>query len=179
MFGSKNNKIILPANLLKQLYEIDWFCNCGKQEDRTDLYRDEKVCLALCPQWQETILYHRGIVTEALAARERTGRGKEYRQWNRIVSEFREKELPALNQIWEDKMRDRGIYSDFLISAVRFDILTLVSVFAYENVIDIPPFFYRVLEIYQDGHLPWAYMEYISRIRELYDGNIMYTPEYM
>ena len=157
MFGSKNNTIILPANLLKQLYEIDWFCNCGKQEDRTDLYRDEKVCPALCSQWQETILYHRGIVTEALAARERTGRGKEYRQWNRIVSEFREKELPALNKIWEDKMRDRGIYSDFLISAVRFDILTLVSVFAYENVIDIPSFFYRVLEIYQDGHLPWGY----------------------
>lgn len=158
MFLLSKRKVRLPIVLIGELYEIDWFHNCGKHEKPSLIFATQTAGQILSSEWESTILHYRGIVTESLSHRERHGLGNEYREWNKIVADFKKHNLPSLINLWKKKMQDYAI-SEKLIDTVRFDIITLVSVYAYAEIVDIPPFFEALLKVYKLGHIPCSYTE--------------------
>ena len=166
MFIFSKRKVRLPIALIDELYRIDWFHNCGKYDNSSLTFTTQTAEQIISSEWESTILDYRGVVTEALSHRERHGLGNEYREWNKLVADFKEHNLPSLTNLWTKKMQDYAI-SEKLIDTVRFDIITLVSVYAYAEIIDIPPFFEELLKVYQLGHIPCGYT------REQNDGTII------
>lgn len=158
MLNLRKQKISIPNELLNELYTIHWFCNCGKQDDKHfTLSQDTENLTKKAAEWERTILYFRGLVTEKLSERERSGKGKEYREWNSVVVDFRKNELPQLESVWKDKLKQYAFYSDYLISRIRFDVLALVLVYAYQELVEVPRFFDNLLNVYKSGHLPCDY----------------------
>lgn len=88
MFVFKKSKVNLPTVLIKELFEVDWFCNCGNTSDMRFISVTEKQAIELMysHQWETTVLDFRGIVTETLSARKRNGLGKEYREWESCMN---------------------------------------------------------------------------------------------
>lgn len=166
MFGFKKPKIDLPTVLISKLFEVDWFCNCGNTSDMRFISVSEKQAIELMSsyQWETTVLDFRGIVTETLSARERNGLGKEYREWNALVQNFKKKYSPQLAELLGIRLKEQGLDSDMILSNVQFSILAMVSVFSYSKIIEIPLFFNQLLEAYQAGYLPCGYDENSGKV---------------
>lgn len=105
MFKSRKRKVTIPIELLNELYTINWFDNCGKQDVEHFIFAHDKSNIKNASEWENTVLYYRGIVTEALSDRERSGQGREYREWNRVVADFKKNELPELEKAWKEKLK--------------------------------------------------------------------------
>ena len=162
-FGKKRG---LPTPLIDELLAIDWFCNCGKQGNSqvVSVSREQATHLITSKEWERIILEHRGKVTEILSARERAGRGKEYRNWNDLVKSFKQEYSSQFNDLWGTKLRRCGLEENGFTDALRFSILALVTVYAYGDVVEIPHFFEQLLNAVREGYYPCGYDEENQRI---------------
>lgn len=148
----------LDINLIERLNNINWFVNCGTtvQESmglQAKSLSDAKKSI-LMNRWQNIILDYREDTSSKLTIRSIKGLGNEVQDWNKLNHEFKEKHLPQLQEIWEEKLAELGIGEPEVVAIVRFSILAIVVLDAYKEIIPVAVFFYELLEIYEAGYLP-------------------------
>lgn len=148
----------LDTNLIERLNNINWFVNCGTTVQGTmglqaKSINDAKKSI-LMNRWQNIILDYREDTSSKLNIRSIKGLGNEVQDWNNLNHEFKEKYLPQLQKVWEERLEELGIGESEVVSIVRFSILAIVVLDAYKEIIPVSDFFNELMAIYEAGYLP-------------------------
>ena len=148
----------LDKQFVDKLTRIEWFINCGK--DISCEYGlkvksvDEAIENIVKAQWENIILDNRGDLTAQLSMRSIKGEGKEYQEWNKLVREIKEGCMPDLEMAWNEKLSTLNLNKSEVMADIRFNVLTLIMVNAYKDIVPITQFWNKLLAIYEAGYLP-------------------------
>jgi len=150
--------IALDPVFLRRLEEIPWFQNCGREPPLPDTYPARNAGEALkgitSTRWKNMILEHRGDFTAELCLLSIRTKGGEDTRWNPLVQEFKDKHLPTLEPLWQKALEPLGLCEKGVLDDVRFDVMAIVTIDAYKEIMETPEFFRRLLAIYEAGRLP-------------------------
>lgn len=148
----------INEQFVDKLYKIPWFSNCGKQSSLNWALcvnsASEVAKMITSIRWQNIVLDNRGDITEQLSIRSCKGMGTEYQEWNNLVSDFKNNYLPQLEAQWKSALGQIDLDIQEVMNDISFNILAIVMADAYKEIVAIPTFFTRLLEIYEAGHLP-------------------------
>lgn len=144
--------------LIEKLRSISWFCSCGTPSPFdwavSAVSTKEAIKAIHSRKWENMILDTQGSVTEQLSIRSIQKIGREYQEWNRLVLDFKESCLPQLKERWEAALASKGLNTAEVLNDVSFNILSIAVTDAYKEIVPVPSLFLRLLEIYEEGHLP-------------------------
>lgn len=148
----------LDELFLERLETLSWFCKCGTPSplDWTISAASPKEArkAIASAKWENMVLEKQGDVTEQLSIRSAKGLGKEYREWNALVEDFKNRWLPSLKKQWETALAPSGLDTAEVLNDVSFNVLSIAVIDAYKELVPVPPFFLRLLEVYEVGYLP-------------------------
>lgn len=159
-------KMNLPMELIDELLALNWFCNCGKQGNPQfmSVSKEQATRYISSKEWECVMLEYRGMVTEALSARECAGKGKEYRSWNDLIKKFKQEYTGKFSDLWVNRLRSNDLDSGDFLDAIRFTTLALVIVYAYRDIAEVPYFFSQLLDAIRAGYYPCGYDKENKRI---------------
>lgn len=148
----------MDGKLIERLEQIPWFSCCGNPVSFSWALSAGSPSAALkaisSVRWENMVLDQRGDFTEQLSIRAAKGLGHEEREWNKLVGEFKEKYLPGLRDQWEKGLDWIALNRKEVLDDIAFNILAIATLDAYKDILPMPQFFQRMLEIYQSGFLP-------------------------
>lgn len=143
---------------IEKLNGIDWFYNCGNTTPENlglkvrSAGEAKKTISSL--RWENIILDNQGDLTSQLSIRSCKGLGKEYQEWNELVKKVKECYMPIWKKTWNKELVKIELADKEVLDSVCFNILALVMVDVYKDIIPITPFWEKLLEIYRLGYLP-------------------------
>lgn len=148
----------IDRNLIEELEQVPWFSCCGALIPFQWALPANSPSGALkaisSARWENMVLDQRGDFTEQLSIRAVKGLGHEEREWNKLVGEFKEKYLPGLRGRWEKGLDRVVLNQKEVLDDIAFNVLAVATLDAYKDILPMPQFFQRMLEIYQGGFLP-------------------------
>lgn len=151
-------KVQINSEFIEELNGIDWFSNCGNTIPenlglKVKSSEEAKKTIANL-RWENIILDNQGDLTSQLSIRSCKGLGKEYQEWNKLVKEIKECYMPIWENTWNKALLKIELADKKVLDDVRFNILGLVMVDVYKDIVPITPFWEQLLEIYRLGYLP-------------------------
>lgn len=151
-------EIKIPEYIIKELYDINWFVNCGKSIINNGTVQAKNAAQVLktinSDKWSNMVLDYSNDVTAQLCKRQINGSGNEYGKWNDLVSDFKTNHINILKEKWQVALEKYGLNNESVISDVSMNILTIAVVNAYKDIAEISDFFIELFQIYKDGYLP-------------------------
>lgn len=148
----------LDQHLLEKLVNIPWFCKCGTPlpfEWAVSAASEKATLKAITSRkWENMILDTQGDITEQLSLRSTSGLGHEYQEWNNLVDDFKKSWMPRFHAKWETALQHHELNTSDVLNDVSFNILSIAVIDAYKDIVPMPLFFRRVLEVYEAGWLP-------------------------
>lgn len=151
-------EIKIPEYIIKELYDINWFVNCGKGIIYSGTVQAKNTAQVLkaiySDKWSNIVLDYSNDVTAQLCKRQVSGKGNEYSSWNELVSYFKTNHINILKEKWKAALEKYKLNNETIISDVSMNILTIAVVNTYKDIAEVPKFFAELLQIYKDGYLP-------------------------
>ena len=157
--------------LLKQIDKIDWFCNCGKNyeaELHYDYVLEENIAIV-----QKNVTRngnYAGIITIENLFQEASHRTYSYLRNNEKINlsvenlevndwvQLRERIIAKLNTYDFEKI-DEKCYQNLELEkpfdgfAFKLLLLTMMETYCKKMFPEIPTFYEKIMQIYEDGHL--------------------------
>ncbi|MEM0966253.1 MAG: hypothetical protein AAGJ81_08915 [Verrucomicrobiota bacterium] len=141
-----------PEEELERIAGIDWLNRIGQKDSIKDAInvqdRDEAISMAMSDDWTDFRLEMRNEVTGFLSSRH----SQNYTEWNNSARALRGFFDVHIAPKVEGRISDLNLGSK-LIEAIGWDIVTALQEIAFSQF-RIPRFHDRLLEVYQNGHLP-------------------------
>ncbi len=149
--GKKGLKreFLIPIISIKRLFEVEWISNIGKFSHIKNINSEEEFIQNITSlEWENTVLEVSNLMGSNIR--------KKYPhtiEWNLLAEDARNvvESIDLSNIFIKNEIVTKSIIDDIKINCVFY---LIESAYHEKNLLPLPLFFNRLIEVYERGHIP-------------------------